>query len=646
MSAHTPASSNRAEDISQFINQLTDDDATRFRQLREAVAAIEVAEAQRWKDTLAETLKLPNTILSLALRTLLHARLQQTRDAGLIKGLFRITEHDARYRGEFCFALMHAILDAGERVDIYALHALFRPIYRELHFEESWQQQADILLDRLASHRVSDLRCIYFLSALAGWQYRLADCLKAMLDQANLLPTGSGLRYPLSRWINYAINTDPDQCQALRAPCRQLYDGIMDKLSELAATSHQSHSASESSRKPKLLVAFSSFWDFHNAPTWIIFNYLRDMAQRLPHLEIHILNTDGRHYPMELFSWIAPSFMNRRVIREEEILWQQTFFKDCPNVHFLYWSDQYPMHSVSGWETGLSPLIDYVQALSPDLILAVHYELLGQAFLGKIPTIHYPMTTVFSDWLKTDCQIYWGNAPLDETYAGRQLPIPRDRVGIQRLGVNPSYGDSHAYSRMELGLPEDATVVISVGTRLEREITPELATSMASLMKKHEKLHWLLVGTGAAITALQNMQEVASRVVVRSFDSHVEAVYPHCDIYLNPPRPGGGFSAAMAMYHHVPVLNVGTASDVGMYLASEFIDQDMENMMQRLDSWLQDAALRKQIAERQRERLLTEFSISRAVDTLLPVFDNTLRRFWQEKHQPLPSHLEGFFALG
>lgn len=615
-----------------FLENLSDSDAVWLQDFLQQVNSLRVVDAQRWKDLLCTVKDTPQGSRIPFIRQLLWARLQGTQDPGLIKGLYRAYVTDDASFVEFTLALAHALLDCTPAISVESIFDIFRPVYRERELRQEGREDAEQLLSRLESWETYDSRVVFFASALVGWSLQLERCLGLLLKQIESLPTDSALRYPLIRWVNYALNIDSDNCGHFRGRTRALYDSALDSFTDLARKTNPNRDK----QKPVLLVAFSAFWDYKNAPTWIIFNYLRDMAARYPTITIHILNTDTRIYPTKLFAWIAPAFMNRRVINPEEKAWQETFFAGLANIHLHYWSDHYPMDTADGWDSGLPALIDYVAELSPDLMMVVHYELLGQAFLGSIPTIHYPMTTIFTDWLKTDCQIYWGHAPLSEVYGEKGPPIPIDRIGVQRLGVNPSYGDNHVYQREELNLPPGATVVVSIGTRLDREITEDIARQMMAILKSHPDACWLLVGTRATIPAIAIMDAVKDRVIVRTFDPHVEAIYEHCDIYLNPPRPGGGFSAAMAMFHHVPVLNVGASSDVGMYLDQEFNDDNLTDMIKRLGTWLCNEELRGMAAEKQRERLLSEFSVEKAVDSLLPILGNTITRFWKEKGETTP----------
>ncbi len=137
-------------------------------------------------------------------------------------------------------------------------------------------------------------------------------------------------------------------------------------------------------------------------------------------------------------------------------------------------------------------------------------------------------------------------------------------------------------SRRGLGLKEDGVVLVTVGDRLEDDIKGDWAASMASFLRENKKVQWLLVGDKGIVPQVLQKEELQSvRAVPHSPDER--AIFCCCQIYVNPPRMGGGFSVATAMAEGLPVVAYA-ASDGGDKIgeAASFDDKSYFGRLARL----------------------------------------------------------------
>lgn len=107
--------------------------------------------------------------------------------------------------------------------------------------------------------------------------------------------------------------------------------------------------------------------------------------------------------------------------------------------------------------------------------------------------------------------------------------------------------------RSELGIPMDAIVLVTAGFRLESEICGEWAAKMIDVISNDSRLVWLLVG-GAGTVPAALARVPAAQILALPKQPNIIAILKSCDIFLNPPRLGGGFSVAEAMAVALPVL--------------------------------------------------------------------------------------------
>jgi len=160
--------------------------------------------------------------------------------------------------------------------------------------------------------------------------------------------------------------------------------------------------------------------------------------------------------------------------------------------------------------------------------------------------------------------------------------------------------------RGELGVPDDALLAITVGFRLPEEIHGEFAARVTALLRARQDLHWLLLGgNGTLPPALAGAPRGQVHPVVARTD--VPRVLRSADLFLNPPRMGGGFSVAEAMACGVPVLSLA-GSDGGDKLGEEASD-NLDAYLLRLEQVLVDGAAREALGKKLRARFAAVYDL-------------------------------------
>ena len=169
-------------------------------------------------------------------------------------------------------------------------------------------------------------------------------------------------------------------------------------------------------------------------------------------------------------------------------------------------------------------------------------------------------------------------------------------------------------TRAELGLSEAAVIWITAGFRLEHEIKPEWAGRMLQLMSRHPEVVWLVIGgAGKLPQALQ--QAAADRVRALATRSDLAGILRISDIYVNPPRMGGGLSVAEAMAEGLAVATL--AGSDGGDKAGELALPDMDAYMERLAALTESPGLRAATGQALRRRFDERFDLEASGPALL-----------------------------
>jgi hypothetical protein len=199
----------------------------------------------------------------------------------------------------------------------------------------------------------------------------------------------------------------------------------------------------------------------------------------------------------------------------------------------------------------------------------------------------------------------------------------------------PAFGHYHPFrvklapeaapvTRDQLAIGSGQLAMVTVGSRLPHEIRGPWATRMLAVLAHHPHLVWVLVGgDGVLPPALAGADPAQLRLFPHRTD--LRSVLRCCDIYLNPPRMGGGFSVAEAMAEGLPVLALadgdGGSKLAGMALASD------EAWFNQLDTLIVSPALRAQTGQAMQAHFRLNLDLSRSGPSLMQGCELALQRY-------------------
>ena len=174
---------------------------------------------------------------------------------------------------------------------------------------------------------------------------------------------------------------------------------------------------------------------------------------------------------------------------------------------------------------------------------------------------------------------------------------------------------SASFTRAQLGIPADAYAVAVVGNRLQEEITIAVAAELERVAAAVPQVFFVFMGTFGNYSALTDwFRTLAGRSVFVGHQQDVLAVLERCDAYWNPPRYGGGSSAAFALGMGLPVMT-GPSGDVANIAGEQFFcatEQDVAGFIQaqlaspaHRQEW-REAALRRFARISDREAMLRQ----------------------------------------
>jgi glycosyltransferase involved in cell wall biosynthesis len=172
--------------------------------------------------------------------------------------------------------------------------------------------------------------------------------------------------------------------------------------------------------------------------------------------------------------------------------------------------------------------------------------------------------------------------------------------------------------RESLGIAGKAIIWLTVGGRLATEIVDPWAASMGKLLKEHQDVVWVLVGTeGSLIASIKTMPPNQIKALGRRDD--VPGLLQMSDVYVNPPRLGGGFSVAESMSAALPVVSFAH-SDGGDKIGPHAV-KNMDEYLSLLSQLTASQSFRCEMGGLQRDMFKARIDLANSGPSLMSAFE-------------------------
>nr|WP_245986980.1 glycosyltransferase [Azospirillum thermophilum] len=262
-------------------------------------------------------------------------------------------------------------------------------------------------------------------------------------------------------------------------------------------------------------------------------------------------------------------------------------------------------------EEKLHAVVDAVERFDPDLVVAFGgSNTVADLFARSRAVVCIPTSTGITPSL---ARLILGFGPED---GARGWPEEiRDRFRPFSFGYTlPETGGGG--SRGDFGLPDEGPVYVVVGNRLDIEAGPEFLARLDALLDRVPAARVAFAGAVESlperVAALRN----APRFHVLGHVDDIRALYRVATAYLNPPRQGGGGSAAFALAEGLPVVTL-PAGDVASIAGGAFIVVDQADFEARAAALADDADLRASLSAQARSRFAEAADRKASVEKLM-----------------------------
>lgn len=205
---------------------------------------------------------------------------------------------------------------------------------------------------------------------------------------------------------------------------------------------------------------------------------------------------------------------------------------------------------------------------------------------------------------------------------------PVDRVVVIRNGIPPLPPERKGWLRLALGLPMDATILLSVGSLIHRKGFDVLLPAVAPLLGDSPPRHLVIAGDGpdrASLVALADSLAVTSFVHFLGLRDDVPDLLADADLFVLASRAEGLTLAvveAMARGLPVVVTAVGGHAEVVPPAAGRLVPPgDVGALAAALKAMVAELPVARAAAVDRVGQVMCDFSLSRQVERQWAVFD-------------------------
>lgn len=146
---------------------------------------------------------------------------------------------------------------------------------------------------------------------------------------------------------------------------------------------------------------------------------------------------------------------------------------------------------------------------------------------------------------------------------------------------------TNPHNRAQYGLSKNVFLIAIVGNRLDAEITTDFIGMLRHVMLNDNEIEILLIGKYPNYETYFIDAIFKDRVHFMGWQEDFANFITISNIFLNPPRKGGGTSALIALSSGVPVITL-SEGDVAGNVGADFICKDYKEMEAVIKKYKQD----------------------------------------------------------
>jgi len=223
---------------------------------------------------------------------------------------------------------------------------------------------------------------------------------------------------------------------------------------------------------------------------------------------------------------------------------------------------------------GVRATLALIEDFDPDAVLAFGGgNIYADLLVGRRPVVCLPTV---SGYTHSAADLVLGYSDDDETggRSGEELTrFRRNSFGFAIREAGPDIPLS------DFGLPDDGDLFLVVGNRLDIEVTDAFLDAMETLIDRLPTARIVFAGETTTLERRLAARSRADRLHAPGFVGRIREMCRLATAAVNPPRQGGGGSAATALAEGLPVVTTG--GDTAAVAGGEMTVADLSAVIDR-----------------------------------------------------------------
>lgn len=368
--------------------------------------------------------------------------------------------------------------------------------------------------------------------------------------------------------------------------------------------------------RKKIAIVTGQLLSLNHAPTQWAINYANTLKMYFPDYEIKIFVDDIFKY--------SPN----------EVFWPHAYSSasscDLANEHNMHLE-----HSINVHYSNSN--IGRVERIKQDIIAIIEYNptvifKMGSPYSLPVDLLYdyYPVVSMSMGGAEDSkfVDVFTGGYSLEtfhDLYSTQEIygkTYIQHTVGIQDP-ISVVKKNKHDY-----GFKHDDFIMITVGNRLNAEVTEEFTNIVCSFLQDSPNTKWLIIGTNTLEVIEKKYKQLIleKKIIFIPYEQHLFDLYNICDVYVNPFRKTGGNSGALAMKAKLPIVTLKGEYDVSRFVGEENC-VEKENFNQELINLCSNQKYWSEKSNQMYKRIQDNYSFENTGKELMDIFKKAITKF-------------------
>ena len=311
-----------------------------------------------------------------------------------------------------------------------------------------------------------------------------------------------------------------------------------------------------------------------------------------------------------------------------------------PNATFL---DVYPKKKIDAeYQEAFSELIiqhniDLVHFISGKaarsglIALRKHPEVKTVIYFGSV-SLHWYDPSSYLTYLNPRIDAIIGNSNFVYNHVKKQLFGKHKQKAIRIFKGYSSewFSDVKSFDYTQIGIPEDAVVVCSIGNHRKVKGTRYFLES-SNFLDSEKEIHYVLIGENTDAPHLDSIRKnskISNRIHVLGKRNDVPNLLAGCDMYVQTSLSEGfgrAISEAMSIGKPIIMTNAGGCTELIDENSGIVVPlKDSKAIGKAISKLANDSALCKQMGKNAKNRILNVYSIEKTVNETLDLYKKLL----------------------